>query len=154
MSKFNVRVYALIINENKEILLSDEIRNGYSFTKFPGGGIEFGEGILDGLKREILEELNSEIENAEFFYFNDFFQKSVLSNEDQIIAFYYLVTLKNPYLGKENNLDFNKNESQTLGNIELFRWADIHGISSSDLSFPIDKEVMLKLKDRLNLHKL
>ena len=47
--RFNLRVYALILNESNHILVSDECRFGHFFTKFPGGGIEANEGVLDAL---------------------------------------------------------------------------------------------------------
>ena len=42
--KFNIRVYGLLINDRNEILVSDEFRMGVFMTKFPGGGLKFGEG--------------------------------------------------------------------------------------------------------------
>ena len=54
MYPFNVRVYGLLINDKNEILISDEQEYGTRFTKFPGGGLEFGEGLIDGLKREFM----------------------------------------------------------------------------------------------------
>src|SRR5207248_4907723 len=37
---FNVRVYGILIGENRQVLVSDEyIRGGY-YTKFPGGGLD------------------------------------------------------------------------------------------------------------------
>ena len=38
MSYFNVRVYGLLINDDNEVLLSDEREFGMDFIKFPGGG--------------------------------------------------------------------------------------------------------------------
>ena len=73
MKKFNLRVYGLILNEKEEILLMDECRNGVAFTKFPGGGLEFGEGTKDCLVRELKEELLSDFEIGDLFYVNDFF---------------------------------------------------------------------------------
>ena len=49
MKNFNVRVYGLLINTKNEILVSDERRAGISFTKFPGGGLVFGEGLSEAL---------------------------------------------------------------------------------------------------------
>ena len=58
---FNVRVYGLLINENKQVLVSDEYIRGDYITKFPGGGLEFGEGTRDCLKREFMEEMTLDV---------------------------------------------------------------------------------------------
>ena len=39
MNRFNVRVYGLLFNDEKEVLVTDENRFGIQFTKFPGGGL-------------------------------------------------------------------------------------------------------------------
>ena len=88
ITAFNVRTYALIIEKGK-ILLSNELINGKEIIKFPGGGVEFGEGIVDALKREAKEEMNSRLENIKHFYTTDFFQKSQFKNTDQLISIYY-----------------------------------------------------------------
>jgi ADP-ribose pyrophosphatase YjhB (NUDIX family) len=76
MGQFNIRVYGILINEQKQLLVSDEfIRGGY-YTKFPGGGLEFGEGTRDCLKREFIEELNLKIEVLDHLYTTDFYQES------------------------------------------------------------------------------
>ncbi|HEY8915013.1 MAG TPA: NUDIX domain-containing protein, partial [Chitinophaga sp.] len=68
MSCFNVRVYGIMINEQKQVLVSDEyIRGGY-YTKFPGGGLEFGEGTLECIIREWQEELSQQVEVVEHIY--------------------------------------------------------------------------------------
>jgi len=53
-----LRVYGILINENKQVLVSDEFIRGHYYTKFPGGGLEFGEGTRDCLKREFKEEMD------------------------------------------------------------------------------------------------
>ena len=87
MYNFNVRVYGLLINERQEILISDEQEYSYRFIKFPGGGLEYGEGLTDGLKREFLEECALDIEVVSHFYTTDFFVKSAF-NDSQIISVY------------------------------------------------------------------
>lgn len=72
MKQFNVRVYGLLINADRQILVSEESRFGKQFTKFPGGGVEFGEGLHDALKREFLEEVDLEIQVHDLFYVNNF----------------------------------------------------------------------------------
>jgi hypothetical protein len=44
-AKFNIRVYGLLINKQQEVLVTDEYRIGMYMTKFPGGGLEYGEGL-------------------------------------------------------------------------------------------------------------
>jgi hypothetical protein len=39
---FNIRVYGILINEQKQVLVADEFIRGNYYTKFPGGGLEFG----------------------------------------------------------------------------------------------------------------
>jgi len=39
MNKFNLRVYGILINEKKQVLVSDEYIRGNYYTKFPGGGL-------------------------------------------------------------------------------------------------------------------
>ena len=65
---FTIRVYAIILNENREVLVSDEYQKGMEMTKFPGGGMHFGEGTIDCLTREALEEFGQEIEIVDHFY--------------------------------------------------------------------------------------
>ena len=118
-------IYGIVINDQGEVLISHERRNGFEFTKFPGGGLELGEGILDALKREFLEELGVPVESARLFYLNDFYQASVFKAEDQIISFYYLVTLKsskinvgvkNQPVGSMDSSDFEFIEIKNTGN--------------------------------------
>jgi len=87
LDKFVIRVYGLLINENRQVLISDEYRNGYAFTKFPGGGMEFEEGFKQTLKREFQEEIGIEMEVGEVFYFNEFYQASVFNSKLQLFTF-------------------------------------------------------------------
>src|SRR6266513_6357519 len=88
---FNIRVYGILINEKKQVLVADEfIRGGY-YVKFPGGGLELGEGTRDCLKREFKEEMNLDVEIGEHLYTTDFYQVSAFNPAHQIISIYYLV---------------------------------------------------------------
>lgn len=140
---FNLRVYALIINENKEILVSDEYRFEHFFTKFPGGGVEPGEGVIDALHRELLEELNLKIDHAVPFYYNDFFQQSAFHEKQQIVSFYYLVKCDTSkiYLPSYSIPFAEETEKQ--------RWVELSLLKENDLTFPIDKVVLNKLKKEI-----
>lgn len=84
---FNVRVYGILINEKKQVLVSDEYIRGQYYTKFCGGGLEFGEGTRDCLKREFLEEMNLNIEVTRHLYTTDFFKKALFIHSSKLFLF-------------------------------------------------------------------
>ncbi|WP_231459410.1 MULTISPECIES: NUDIX domain-containing protein [unclassified Pedobacter] len=143
MSYFNVRVYGLLINQNNEVLVSDEEEYGFRFSKFPGGGLEFGEGLIDGLKREFMEECNAEIDVISHFYTTDFFEKSSF-NDSQVISVYYLVKEKAPLelAFKTKIYDFDS-EGEVL---QAFRWVKIENLNIEEITFKTDKTVAELLK--------
>lgn len=138
-TNYNLRVYAIIMNSKGEFLISDECRNGYSFTKFPGGGLELGEGLSDCLKRELKEELNIDAEIGELFYVNDFFQKSAFRDTDQLISFYFSVY---DYSGK---IEVSNHTVPLTEEGEKLRWVPMDQLSESMMTFPIDKVVVRTL---------
>lgn len=145
MYQFNVRVYGLLFNEDNHILISDEEEYGFQFSKFPGGGLEYGEGLIDGLKREFVEECETEIEVLEHFYTTDFFIKSVF-NDSQVISVYYLVkpVSKIELDFREKAFDF-----QSEGDVmQAFRWKCIHELKTDELTFPTDQKVLELLKEK------
>lgn len=141
--RFNIRVYGILINDNNEILITDEIRMGMQMTKFPGGGLIHGEGTIGCIKREFKEELNIEIDVVKHFYTTDYFQASAFNSNDQLISIYYIVKPTSPLNIKlKNKFEF---EEKTEG-AQLFRWIKINDLQESDFTFPIDKKVAELLK--------
>lgn len=145
INKFNIRVYSLIINENNEVLLSDEFVNGIEMTKFPGGGLEFGEGPVDCLKREAIEEFGQEISIIRHFYTTDYFQEAFFFENTQLISIYYLAEFTSPINFKISSYAFDFPEGQNGG--ISFRWKSIQELSEKELTFPIDKKVLMLLKE-------
>lgn len=139
INKFIIRVYGILINEKKQVLVSDELIKGHKITKFPGGGLELGEGTIDCIKREFVEETNNQIEVIEHFYTTDYMQVSAYSSEHQIISIYYLVKPVSTFEIKttEKVFDFvgGKQHEQT------FRWINLKSISENDFTLAIDKIV-------------
>ncbi len=144
---FIIRVYGLIINEKKQVLLSDEFMMNQKMTKFPGGGLQYGEGPVDCIKREALEEFGQEIEIIEHFYTTHFFQQAFFFDNHQLISIYYKIRFTEPirFVISEKPFDFAemKNGSQS------FRWADILSLQEDEMTFPIDKYVVGLLKNKI-----
>ena len=151
MSHIVLRVYGILINEEKQVLVSDEWIRGDYFTKFPGGGLEFGEGTKDCLAREFQEEMKLKIEVGNHIYTTDFFQKSAFNKEHQIVSVYYHVKPIEPIQVslKDKPFDFDEEQIQlyeTLKQIESFRFIDWADFSGEKMSLPIDKIVADHLK--------
>jgi len=138
VSLFNVRVYGILI-ENGKILVSDEIHSGRLITKFPGGGLQFGEGTIDCLKREFREELDISIEIESHFYTVDFFQPSAFDPTQQIVSIYYkIVSNETVLINTEENKIIPQNLQQSN---QWFRWLKIRDLNEDEFTFPIDKQV-------------
>lgn len=142
---FNIRVYGVLINTKDEVLLSDERRFGREFTKFPGGGLEHGEGLKDCVKREFKEELNLDIEVRDLIYLTDFYQESAFNKDDQIISVYYAVASE-----ETDSIETSKRPFDFNGDaIESYRWKSLSELTKEDLTFPIDKVVVDLLRNKV-----
>jgi ADP-ribose pyrophosphatase YjhB (NUDIX family) len=137
MRHFNVRVYGILIHDDK-VLVSDEYIKGKHITKFPGGGLEFGEGTIECIIREFKEELNLKIEVVKHFYTTDFFVSSAFNTNSQVISIYYLVKEVEAYNFRisDKAFDFEKKEGA-----QSFRWIPLHELNESNFTFVIDKKI-------------
>ncbi len=136
---FNVRVYGLLCNSFDEVLVTDELISGYRLTKFPGGGLEFGEGTLECIKRECKEELDLDVNVISHFYTTDFFVESIFNKEQQVISIYYLLeAMPGSTLTTSTYADF---EGFIEGEIRSIRWLQIDFELINEVSLPIDKKV-------------
>ncbi len=153
MFLFNVRVYGILINDNGEVLISDERTENVSFTKFPGGGLEYGEGLLDALKREYMEETGMEIEVIKHIYTTDFWEKSSF-NDSQIISIYYQVRPINKIELNIKTKAFDFAEKNVDGKLQSFRLIPIEKLEENDLTFKTDQVAwveFLKTTDKIQL---
>jgi 8-oxo-dGTP diphosphatase len=153
MERFNIRVYGILINEEKHVLVSDEFIRGQYYTKFPGGGLEFGEGTRDCLKREFMEELNLQVEVLDHLYTTDFFQESAFRPGDQIISIYYLVKPMQTISARLSDKKFDFDEEQLLRyeekqEVETFRFIGWENLSEESVTLPIDKVVVQLIKEK------
>lgn len=148
---FNIRVYGILIGENKQVLVSDEFIRGNYYTKFPGGGLEFGEGTRDCLKREFMEEMNLTVQVGDHLYTTDYFQMSAFNPEHQIISIYYYAHALEPIKVPLRQKPFDFDEKQLAvyketGTTETFRFINWNDFSDGSVTLPIDKVVARLLK--------
>jgi 8-oxo-dGTP diphosphatase len=153
LKHFSIRVYAIVLNDAVDsVLISDEFQLGMRMTKFPGGGLQFGEGTIDCLQRESQEEFGQKIEIIRHFFTTDFFQKAFFYDHHQLISVYYLAKFTDPLSFKISNLEFDffpdENGKQS------FRWVKIEAITPEMFTFPIDKVVAGMIKNQLNNYKV
>jgi ADP-ribose pyrophosphatase YjhB (NUDIX family) len=149
MALFNVRIYGLLLDDQKRLLVSDEFIRGNFYTKLPGGGLEIGEGTRDCLKREFKEETGLDVEIGNHIYTTDFFQISAFNNKDQIISIYYWVHANDTSsLNTKTKLfDFEPHQiADITKEAEVFRWVEWNDLSQDTMSLPIDKIVIDLLK--------
>ncbi len=135
---FTIRVYGIMVLDRR-LLVCDEHHRGRDITKFPGGGLEFGEGTVDCLKREMKEELDLDVEVKDHFYTTDFFQRSAFDNDIQVVSVYYI--MRPPYDAvipvSEKKFDYPVKEEKALS----FRWIEASVADQNVFSFPIDRKV-------------
>lgn len=136
---FNVRAYGLMISEDRKLLVTDERYEGNYLTKFPGGGLEFGEGLRDCVKREFMEECGLTIRVGEHVYTTDFFQPSAFDNREQVISVYFRV-----YPIEDQWAPFLSIKERK--NYPRFRWISLSYLDESVFSLPIDRYVAHLLK--------
>ena len=147
---FVIRVYGLYVDINLGLLVSDEYVYNQSITKFPGGGLEFGEGPIDCLIREMKEEMDMTFEITDHFYTTDFFVESVFNKNIQVLSIYYLMKpveeLKVQLANKP--FDFEKK----VNGAQRFRFIPLSEISEISLTLIIDRKVAQMVKERYQSH--
>ncbi|RTL60630.1 MAG: NUDIX domain-containing protein [Sphingobacteriales bacterium] len=150
---FSLRVYGILINEQKQVLVSDEYIRGSFYTKFPGGGLEFGEGTRDCLKREFKEEMNLDVEVGDHIYTTDYFQMSAFNTQFQIISIYYFANALEPITVPLRDKPFDFDEAQlkiyeAKKEIETFRFIEWDKFNAEAVTLPIDKIVADMVKSK------
>lgn len=126
--RFNIRVYGLFVHDGK-LLINEELIRGHKVIKFPGGGLDWGEGTIECLKREWQEELGMDIEVLDHFYTTDYFVPSAYDDSQVISIYYWVSSTQVP--------------TEIVNYIEQERtyWVSISEINEEMFTLPIDKKV-------------
>lgn len=143
---FNIRAYGLVILDNR-VLVSIEFIHGREITKFPGGGLQWGEGMADCVKREFMEETGLEVQTGKCFYLTDYFVTSVFNKDQQVISSYFLTEI---LPGQQVPLEKIKNGADGVAEWHQLKWIDLKEINPDMFYFPIDKKVVELLLKEFN----
>ncbi len=146
--RFIVRVYGLIHNDWKEVLVAEEFHFNTFMRKFPGGGLEFGEGPADCLFREMNEELNVSLPVGDLLHTTRVFIQSAFNPNHQVLGIYFLVKADDRIKDKFRD----QSVMPTENGQEFFRWELVENLSSSNLTFPADQqayEAFLEIRSKL-----
>ncbi|SRR5690606_12176618 len=136
INKTNVRIYACAI-KNRSVLVLHEEYAGEHLMKFPGGGLEYGEGVLDCLHREFEEELNAKIRVIGHLYTQENFEVSRFRENEQLLTIYYMVEIL-------DETDFLIMDPC----IEKVEWLPVD-TEENNFPLPVDRIAFDKLKERL-----
>jgi len=129
IKRFNIRVYGILTNKN-QLLVSKEHYEGKDILKLPGGGLEFGESVIDCLYREIKEELGVNVIKHQLFQVSEEFIQSVFREDEQVVLLYYKI--------KTEHLNFSNIEHE-------IEWVDMID-SQIQFTFKQERDVFEKLK--------
>ncbi|MEN2997539.1 MAG: NUDIX hydrolase [Brevinematia bacterium] len=85
-----LRVQGVMFNRDGKLLLVKHRKGGKEYYVLPGGGVEYGESLVNALARELKEELNiRKIFSAKFLGINEFIDGE--SNRHIIDLYYYVI---------------------------------------------------------------
>ena len=135
INKFNIRTYACVVKENAVLGLFENFL-GDILLKFPGGGLEYGESLIDCLHREFDEELNVKIEVIEHLYTQEELIASHFREDEQLLSIYYIANILN-----EENFKIRDQ------GIEKAEWISIDH-PNNPFSLPADQIVFNRLKKK------
>jgi 8-oxo-dGTP diphosphatase len=142
----SIRVYGILVNEQQQVLVSDECIRGMYITKFPGGGLEEGEGTRDCLTREFMEEMNLAVKVGDHIYTTDFYQQSAFNAAHQILSIYYFAKAIGPITVPLRSKPFDFDAEQLAvyeekKQVETFRFISKEEFGPDSVHLPIDKIV-------------
>jgi len=132
--KLRVRVSGILVEDEKVLLvnLHSPTRNEPIWMP-PGGGLEFGESLKEGVKREFYEETGLHIEPEHLLYVTEFIRLPI-----HALEYYWKCSLVGGTLSLGSDPEFSK-EDQLLRGLAFM---DIHSLNQ----FPVYPEF---LRDRL-----
>jgi 8-oxo-dGTP pyrophosphatase MutT (NUDIX family) len=132
--RFRVGAYGLLRLEDSLLVTRTRTVLG-TITNFPGGALELGEGALDALRREFVEETGLEVLPGSLAYASERYHQSPAYPENQLVKLYWFVEQVGGTLQPEGNGD----------DIEAVYYVPIADLDRAGLT-PSDEDAVAALK--------
>ncbi len=134
MEQIEIRLDAVICNEQGEILLARHEKQKKSYWVLPGGHLQFGEAMDVALRRELREELGFEdVEVKELVFVDEF-----LSPERHVVHIGFDVSVVEEYLANPGVIA----EDESIQEVRFFSLAEI--VNANDTFYP-SKDFIIQL---------
>ena len=142
--RFNVRVYMIVTRDNahggQDVLVSYERLPLGGVMKFPGGGLEWGEGTTACLRREALEELGQPIDVDRLVHVSRRAHISSFDSNQQVLAVHYAARLTGEVMFEDDG----EMEDVYGKNVPMMHqrlgWRDVKSIEPAHFRFASDRE--------------
>ena len=133
---------AIIVQEDKVLLLQKQHPGAAAFTVFPGGGQELGETLPEALKRECIEEIGAHVQVGELLFVREYrsweHEFDDPNKRTHQIEFFFLCTL-------EASLDSSLVDNPDPGQIGTI-WVNLQALEQVNL-YP--KVLIQKLPEKI-----
>ena len=138
MIKFNARCYALIRSNQNRVLVMMERWQGVDLNKFPGGGLELGEGLLECIYREIDEEFqeSEHLSYRHLFTPTECFASRFKPNEQLLLTYF-----TSQALAKEELWKLIPGDKNLLG----MKWLELKAENAEWFTLESDRKAFLTL---------
>lgn len=138
-----VRVYGFLLNDDGEILVSDEFHYGMRMRKLPGGGLQLGEGAVQTLRRELMEEMEVDLNPSRLVHTTASFIRSVFNPAHQVMGVYYHVPVRDSSLVAR----FKPEQAVASSNGDVFfSWNRVDELDPMGFTFTMDQEAWYVFK--------
>ncbi|MBL7924201.1 MAG: NUDIX hydrolase [Bacteroidia bacterium] len=144
---FIVRVYGFIVNKQEELLLAEEYHFNTFMRKLPGGGLHFGEGPLDCLKRELMEELSVQVEIGRHIHTTGSFIQSAFNAAHQVLGIYYIVDAPDELVERYRE----EYPAPAINGEQRFRWVKMADVSELEFTFPMDQAALAAFRSEVTI---
>ena len=126
--RIRVKVEAIFISEGR--ILVEKVYNeseSVAWYVSPGGGVEFGETSLEALKREVKEELNWELDDAQSLGTFESIH-TINGKSEHEIVFAFLIQATDPAWTDSGLISV----SEPNGAKKVFQWRDLNEIRAEN----------------------